>query len=274
MAEVQEDPKSSTLGKLFLEKLHPCFVENGFVKSDENQFEMSQHRYKIAYQLSKINSRGQVTVFSVDIIGMPMASILVVFGKVQGDETMDVKVKIKASESADVISRRIKTELVDKLIESMSLKLSDLPLEIKTKLMCYLAVYDVKNMMVTSKEWKDFCTSEDLIWKNLYHRDFKKIEPYKSEDMTWREVYRRVFIKRRQEHDEASQRECWRVRGLPGPPPVPMLPGLPPRLAIGPPHHIFPVPYPNFQPEPDIFPPFSPFARPRGPFGGGAGGFF
>lgn len=281
MADVEPaDLEKNVIYQLFLKQLHPLLIEHGFCLIKNSAIEASAHRYKVAYCKQRVDAYGEVTDHLVDLIGIPMGSVLILcYGIVHGaDETddLEVKIKVKSSETLDDVKRRFKNEFIFKLLELLGPKLNDLPSEIKLRVLGYLDAPSLSRLSRTSREWHEFVDNENTTWKRLFNYRYPQEVAHPIAEETWRDLYKDTTIRKKREK-EVSDR--WANRGLPSPPLYPMLPGIPPAMPFPPP---FFGPNPDFPDEP-FYPPFGqPFPRPpgpndmfrpRGPPGGFFGGF-
>lgn len=155
-------------------------------------------------------------------------------------------------------------------------RLSDLPVEIKLRILGFLSFVDVINLSATNREWANLCNDEEAVWKRLYLKDFPHSSAHQWQGVSWRERYKLAYRQR----IEQREREQWRVRGLLPPVPLPMLPYYPPPIHPPHPFPLDPFPDPAIPPPhpvnplhpPDPLNPLNPLP-PRGPFGDGGPGF-
>ena len=272
MSTESNDATQNPMRKLFLEQLHPQLIGNGFRQIENTEIEISEHRFKISYEISKTNVYGEVTTRKVDVLGMPMASTLIlILGQVKDHDGPDIKIKLKAVETSEEVRSRIQNEFAFKLLEILAPKLDDLPVEIKVRFLKYLSAKDLSNLSSTNRDWLNICSNENSVWKVLYERDFRlNSTAHQGQNISWKEKYKRAFVQRKELKEQLEAHAL--VRGLPPPDPLLMLPYYPPG-------QMFPPPIPDMFPPPPN--PLNPLFRPRGPFGpngefpfGPRGGFF
>lgn len=238
----------SALVKLYHVHLHPLLEKYGF------QFEREHHidvqRFRLKYSCKKMNIYGQIEVHYVDIIALVTREIILCYGIVDNSDDFTAKIKIDCRESLSSIKNRFREQFVFKLLESISIKLDDLPYEIKAFLCQYFSAIDLAQMSQVNSVWYKLCSDERL-WLTRFISDFPgQLEYLKRsltcQPMSWKSEYRDEFIR---------WRRRWEERGLAPPIQLLALPGLPPFLPIGPgqagpliPFHPFAVPLPDVIP--------------------------
>lgn len=273
------EDNGNAIYQLFLKRLHPQLQENGFQVLEGTQIEISAHRCKVVYEKKRTNAYGEIVSSQVDVIGMPMGSVLIVlYAIVHGSDGVDVKMKIKSSENEDDVRQRFEKDFIFRLVECLAPKLTDLPNEIKTRILSNLRLKDIVNLTLADKKWHELCT-DDGTWKRLFKRDYPKQTAKPDEGESWQRLYKKTTLKVRQEKQDRESRERWSIRGLLPPPTLPMLEGIPHLAPAAPPlgPNIFADPFPD--PFAPMFPPFprhpgNRHGQPFGPFGGGFFGGF
>lgn len=154
----------------------------------------------------------QTMELRVDVIGIPIgSSYLILHGILIGtqiDDATDIKLKIRCSlrnnsltdiyaksnpmffrssyttlEEAELTTLsdykeylrvKIQTEFVCKLISMVSLRLDELPFEIKLKILSYLPLKSISSMSQVSTTWREIALDEQL-WKLLVKKYFPDI---------------------------------------------------------------------------------------------------
>ena len=169
--------KDSLTFKFFNEFLNVEFLKNKFDYLINSVNKSHEHQYVLKYNRIFYNLRGNINYAEITIEGIPMTeSILIVHAIVKNKvERLRAKVKCSLDERAksDALAK-FKNEFIDKLISICTIGLNELPDELKLEICKYLNLFSLFNLAISNKFWYDFIQNDDLLWKNLYIRDFRK----------------------------------------------------------------------------------------------------
>lgn len=227
METTDQKIKQTHLFRLFSQYLHPELVKHGFEVQSNAWIDVSVRRFGIRYKKKVINWYGYSYEHTIDFIGMPMGSSLILcYGLIEGSDEVDAKIKIKSNENVDDVVKRFTHKFIYKLIERISTGLCDMPLEIKLLLCTYLTVEDIVRLSLVNKEWNMICTVEEALWKKRLVTDF----PHDAElliqrpiKFSWRKAYQQIYVRKKR---------CWEERGLTAPIQLLALPDIPRMLPI------------------------------------------
>ncbi|RWS29730.1 F-box only protein 7-like protein [Leptotrombidium deliense] len=177
---------------LFTETFNAIFEEYGF-KLVSNKF--SEWRHELCYSRNCMSSRGKCYLGLVDYIAILMSSTIIIcrgFVRHERDQTITLRLNL----SHDLVSNcnKFRKEFVVKLLELVAIRIDNLPLEIKHRLLRFLSVRDFLNMAAVNKTWNECCATQ-LLWKKMFKRDFKSI--YSTTDTTenWKQRYKSEYLK-------------------------------------------------------------------------------
>ncbi|KAJ6225573.1 hypothetical protein RDWZM_004118 [Blomia tropicalis] len=147
-------------------------------------------------------------------------------------------------ESPDNYKERIRlqlqTDFVYKLIEMFSVKLDDLPTELKLHIMSFLPLKTIVTMSRVSTTWRELSLDEQL-WRVMVQKFFPDTFERREKGQSWKALFKDEFRRKRLLDKRRAFRD---VRNYPF---LPALPPSPPLLPIMPPPYMPMLPPPpNF----------------------------
>ncbi|RWS29731.1 F-box only protein 7-like protein [Leptotrombidium deliense] len=238
--------------KLFTETFNSVFEEYGFILVSAD---LSELRYKLCYSRNCMDSRGKCYTGLIEFFAIVMSPRVVICrGFVKNESDQAIKLRLNLSDGLLSNCNKFRKEFVIKLLELVSIRIDNLPVEIKHRLLRLLSVRDFLNMTAVNKTWNECCATQ-LLWKKMFKRDFKSFYAKTDTTENWKQRYKTEYLKAK----EAKRRsELWASRSLMSPAIIPALPAPFP----------FPQPFAPAQPPDDIFPLMPPpnfFPRHPGP---------
>ena len=171
------DFRQSLTYKFFNESLNVEFLKNKFEYIIDSIRQSNEHLYKLEYRRYYYNIRGVLNYCDISIEGIPMGeNILIVhaiINKKQRLKTARVQCSFN-DELKRIALDKFKNEIIDKIISICTVGLNELPNELKVCILKYLDLVSLVKLAHSNRFWYYFIHNDDILWKNLFIRDFGK----------------------------------------------------------------------------------------------------
>ncbi|XP_053201548.1 uncharacterized protein LOC128386530 [Panonychus citri] len=189
----------------------------------------------------------------IEIIGVSVGELLACYGNIlksHFDTPIEpIRIKLRMRGSLDKILNQFEHHFIYRLKDALSLRITDLPVDVLYHLLEYLSVQDIMNLLKVNQSWHRLLDDE-YIWRKMYqstYGEYPEVEEYRSDGTAicnWKNLVLSEYIKRKKMDAELKFTQELARRSLPAPT---MFLALPPAPNIHPPalgYHAIPLPGP------------------------------